>query len=88
MHPFYGPSSQQLRQRTCSWVGLASMMAYLLFWAAALPIAIRTLSRLFRQAAGSAGPDTAAVILRERYARGEIELDEFQRKTAVLERKG
>lgn len=36
MHPFYGPSTQQLGQRTCSWVGLASMMAYLLFWAAAL----------------------------------------------------
>lgn len=62
------------------------MTAYLLFWAAAIPIAIRMLTRLAGQAAGpGARADTAVAILRERYARGDIELAEFSERQAVLE---
>ena len=97
MHPYYGPS-ERLLGATSSWAGLVSMLAYLVFWAAAIPIAIRLLRRVLRGTGGSVGsvdgaaPDRAAPvdraveILRERYARGEIDTAEFAHRMETLNR--
>lgn len=85
MHPFYGPSARLLGGHGTSASGLLSMAAYLAFWAAAIVIAKRELDARFPP-----GPrvgeqqDTAMVLLRERFARGEIDATEFQSMAAVL----
>lgn len=33
MHPFYGPGSKFLGEGNIWWLGMASMLLYLLFWA-------------------------------------------------------
>ncbi|HSN59198.1 MAG TPA: SHOCT domain-containing protein [Clostridiaceae bacterium] len=87
MHPFYGPSSMFLSQDTTWWVGLVSMAVYLLFWGVVIIIAARMANKYL---AGGAfmrpKDDTAMEILRERYARGDIEIEEFMRKKEDLEK--
>lgn len=86
MHPFYGPSSQLLAQGTEWWLGLVSMVIYLLFWAVVIVIAIRLFKKYLPMLTHprSTG-DQAMAILRERYARGEIDADEFKQKKADLQ---
>ena len=86
MHPFYGPNSLLLADGNAWWLGLVSMVMYLLFWAIVIIIVIRLFKKylpLISQLKGK--EDTAMTILRERYARGEIDADEFKRKQADLE---
>jgi putative membrane protein len=88
MHPFYGPSSQLLADGNAWWLGLVSMAMYLLFWAAVIVLAVILFKRYFLP--GNRlfkGADKALDILRERYARGEIDADEFKRIKADLEEK-
>ena len=86
MHPFYGPSSQLVSDSSSWWLGLISMAMYLLFWAVVIVIAIRIFKKYFpRIIQHEAKEDTAMTILRERYARGEIDAEEFKRKKADLE---
>jgi putative membrane protein len=92
MHPFYAPSSTLLERRSTLPVGLLSMAAYLVFWAVAIPVALRMLRRTLDEGARPqhavghppGEPDPAVAVLRERYARGEIETDEFRRRVRVL----
>jgi len=77
MHPFYEPNRKLLGQKEIQ-AGLISMLAYLGFWAVAIPIALRALKRY------SAPPD-AVTILRDRYARGDIDLEEFLQRKGTLE---
>jgi putative membrane protein len=68
------------------WLAMNSMM--LLFWAVAIGLVI-WVARSFRnerQRPGSDHPNTAGPddILSERYARGEIDDDEFQRRRELL----
>ena len=85
MHPFYGPSARLLGDRATSASGLLSMAAYLAFWAAALAIAKRELDARFPQVAQpGSGPDRAIALLRERYARGEIDAVQFAEMRTVL----
>ncbi|HEX5331829.1 MAG TPA: SHOCT domain-containing protein [Cellulomonas sp.] len=92
MHPFYAPSSALLERRSTLPLGLLSMASYLVFWAVAIPVALRMLRRVLdessrpRHAVGHppGDPDPAVAVLRERYARGEIEDDEFRRRVRVL----
>ena len=77
MHPYYGPSG---RFTGDSWLGLASMAAYLAFWAVAIPVTVRLLKPLAHPAAA----DRSLQILRERYARGELSAEQFREMTAVL----
>lgn len=87
MHPFYGPSSMFLTQDTTWWVGLISMAMYLLFWCVVIIIAARMAKKyLVGGAFTHPKEDTAMAILRERYARGEIEFEEFMRKKEDLEK--
>jgi len=88
MHPFYGPSSQLLADGSAWWLGLVSMAMYLLFWAAVIVIAVILFKRYFLPGSRFlAGEDKALAILRERYAKGEIDADEFKRKKADLAEK-
>ncbi|SDB93562.1 putative membrane protein [Raineyella antarctica] len=85
MHPFYEPNARQLAGRGTSASGLLSMAAYLAFWAVALVIVRREVDARFPKGRISQ-PDTAMVLLRERFARGEIDQDQFRAMTAVLQR--
>lgn len=88
MHPFYGPSSQLLADGSTWWLGLASMAMYLLFWAAVIVIAVILFKRYFLLGSHLfTGADKALAILRERYAKGEIDAEEFKRIKADLEEK-
>lgn len=86
MHPFYEHSDRLVADRDTRALGLVSMGAYLLFWAAAIPVALRAL----RRAQASVGPDgnrdPALEIVRARYARGEIDERELGERTRALRR--
>jgi uncharacterized membrane protein len=84
VHPFYGPSAKLLGDRGS---GLVSMLAYLAFWAAALAIAKRELEERFPRGGPPAQQaDRATQVMRERFARGEIDSAQFLEMSAVLSR--
>ncbi len=86
MHPFYGPSSQLFQGGESWWLGLASMAMYLLFWAVVIVIAAKMFKKYFvRMGNPKNRDDNAMSILRERYAKGEIDAEEFRKKKADLE---
>ena len=86
MHPFYGPSSQFLGEGNVWWLGMASMILYLLFWAVVIIFAVRLFKKYFLGPDQPKGKeDTALSILRARYAKGEIDAEEFRQKKADLE---
>lgn len=84
MHPFYGPSARLLGERATSVAGLVSMAAYLAFWAGALVVAKRELDARFPRVPPDVGSDPAMRLLRERYARGEIDAVQFAEMCEVL----
>jgi putative membrane protein len=85
MHPFYEPSRRLLQGHDTRREGLLSMVAYLLFWATAVPIAIRALNRSSDRPSPPADQhDPAIAVLRMRLARGEIDVDEFVTRDALL----
>lgn len=84
VHPFYGPNARLLGGDGTSASGVVSMAAYLAFWAAAIAIARRELDARFPRGADRRPQDSAMVLLRERFARGEIDAAQFQSMAAVL----
>jgi len=87
MHPFYGQNSILLSQGSTWWAGIISMAMYLLFWGVVIFIASR-MAKKYLAGASLIQPkeDSAIKILRERYARGEIEFEEFTKKKEDLEK--
>lgn len=86
MHPFYEPSARLLARRGSSMSGIVSMAAYLAFWAAALVIAKRELDARWPTAGRCASRrDPALMVLRERFARGEIDEPQFRAMSHVLD---
>lgn len=86
MHPFYGPSDRLLSGRESRGAGLASMAAYLAFWAFALVVAKHELDARFPRVGGKSDQgDRARAILRERFARGDIDEAQFRAMTDVLD---
>lgn len=78
MHPFYGPSGRLLAEPESRGTGLVSMAAYLVFWAVAVGVGLRELNARFpKQAAARGRGDGAVDLLRERYARGEVDREQF-----------
>jgi len=66
------------------WMGLIGMVIQLLFWDVIVVIAIRLFKKLHSR---SHPNETRAIdILRERYAKGEIDTDEFNRRKTELQR--
>ena len=53
------------------------MAAYLAFWSVVVAIAGRELNRRFPRKEPPATADPAVAILRERYARGDLDRDQF-----------
>ncbi|MHC1719389.1 MAG: SHOCT domain-containing protein [Clostridiaceae bacterium] len=87
MHPFYGANSQFLGQSDYWWVGIVSMLSYLLFWAVVIIVAYRLVKKyIINTGVKISKEDTAMIILRERYARGEIASEEFHRIKEDLEK--
>lgn len=73
MHPYYAPAGTSAR------AGMVSMAAYLTFWAVVVAVAARELHRRFPQGAELAAPvpDSAMTMLRERYAGGDLNREQF-----------
>ena len=72
-HPGWGPGG---------WIWIASMV---LFWGGLLAAAVYLIRRRPAAAAtGGAGTGPAEMTLAERYARGEIDAEEYRRRQAVL----
>ncbi len=94
MHPFYGPNRRLLHREDTRREGLISMAAHLLFWAAAVPLAMRGLKRFVAQAPAGVPAETrddrrdpAIAVLRLRLARGEIDVEEYLTRYDVLRRR-
>jgi len=84
-HPFYGQNSRFWGQENSWWVGLASMLLYLFFWAVVMIYAFRLVNKYFQDGSKKIREEDSAMgILRERYARGEIGDEEFKQKKVVL----
>ncbi|CAA7601575.1 SHOCT domain protein [Acididesulfobacillus acetoxydans] len=67
------------------WSGLVGMAAQILFWLVIIGLGIYVFRRLsFGVSGNSRGTDGALSTLRERYARGEIGREEYQRCKADL----
>lgn len=86
MHPFYEHSAALLARDDSRVLGVVSMAAYLLFWAAAIPVALRMLRHALQPAGRSETDDLAVELVRARYARGEIDRAELLERTEVLRR--
>jgi len=85
VHPFYAPRARRLAGRGAAASGLVSMAAYLAFWAVALGIALHELDARWPRGRSPAGArDAAWALLRERFARGEIDEAEFRARADVL----
>ncbi|MGA9519725.1 MAG: SHOCT domain-containing protein [Trichococcus sp.] len=85
MHPFYGAVSEFFAEGYW-WVGLLSMVLYLFFWAVVIVFAVKLFKKYFadREIPPKIKEDSALTILRERYARGEIDAEEFKQKKSDL----
>jgi uncharacterized membrane protein len=90
MHPFYGPSGRLLADRARRPEGIASMAAYLGFWAVVVAVAKREVDLRWPRDAGRTAHgdpirgDSALEALRLRYARGEVDRDTFLTMRADL----
>ena len=85
MHPFYGAVNEFFF--FCYWwVGLLSMAMYLIFRAVVILFAVKLFKKYFtdRPTPPKSEEDSALKILRERYARGEIDAEEFKQKKSDL----
>ena len=66
--------------------GWAGMLLMALFWVAVIAGAIWLIARLLRGRGGRAAGSSAHDILRERYARGEIDQETYQSMRSELEK--
>ena len=69
------------------WMGLINMAIQLIFWIALIMIGVYFFRRLVRPGVSSgsfARNDASLDILRERYARGEVDLEEYQKRKEEL----
>lgn len=79
MHPFYSYSEKFLGSAGSEWIGLLSMSMYLVFWGVVIVFAYRFVKKYIVGSGGFKSNDSAMTILRERYARGEIDSEEYHR---------
>lgn len=80
----YGPNGNWMMNGSYWWVGIIMMLVQVLFWAGIIVLAVRFVrnTRLHGQSYTS---DSAMDILRDRYAKGEIDTDEFNRRKKELQ---
>lgn len=65
--------------------GWAAMLLMGVFWIAVIVAVVWSIARLVRGRGGGVGRSTAEDILRERYARGEIDEQTYHRMRSELE---
>lgn len=65
-------------------LGMAMGIAMMLFWVAIIVLAVWAVIRFSAGSHGGPGGNEARRILDERYARGEIDEDEFRKRASVL----
>ena len=72
------------------WMGLVAMAVQLLFWVFIIWLVVYVFKKYFHSnyaTRGTYSQDNALDILRERYARGEIDTEEYQMRKRDLETK-
>lgn len=68
------------------WMGLVGMALQLLFWGVVIFFAVKFIKKyLNRVDERKVKEDSAMAILRERYAKGEIDAEEYKQRKADLE---
>jgi len=69
------------------WMGLIGMAIQILFWVGIIVLGVYLFRRLSpRVSGGPIGRSDALDILRERFARGEIDAEEYQRRREILQK--
>lgn len=68
------------------WMGLIGMLVQVLFWIGIVVLAVRFFGHYSKKHHVGTLHDNALDILRERYARGDIDLEEFQRRRQELQK--
>lgn len=67
------------------WMGLVGMAVQLIFWIIVISLGVYLFRRYSpRSSSGNRGFENAVGLLQERYARGEIDSEEYQRRKADL----
>lgn len=83
MHGWYGPG---WNMGDYWWIGLLGMILQLLFWGGIIYLAYRLIKGMSRPQFEGRSSDNCINILKERYARGEIDLEEYNTRKRELER--
>lgn len=87
MHPFYDSNEKLLQEKDHWWIGLVSMLMYLLFWGIVVKVLVRLLNKnIFNSSRLISQENSAEKILSERYASGEIDLETFKEMRVNLQR--
>ncbi|NCC75565.1 MAG: hypothetical protein EOM08_03920 [Clostridia bacterium] len=86
MHPFYDSVRLLLQSNDTWWLGLISMLLYLIFWAVVCLAAYRILRQHLPALRAGQAQDRSVQILRERFARGEISVEQYREMLAVLDK--
>jgi putative membrane protein len=61
-------------------------LAMMFFWVALIAVGVWAIAAIFRRSPGQASPSDALEILKQRYARGEIDKTEYEAKRRDLDR--
>jgi len=86
MHNWAGPGSGFISQGNFWWMGPVSMIINILIVAVIIFIVVKLVNKYLMRTENTRGKeDPAMVILRQRYAKGEIDTEEFNKKKADLE---
>lgn len=67
------------------WIGWWMVLAMVLFWAGVIVLVVWGVRTLSEGGGRPAPPRRALEVLEERFARGEIDIEEFERRRATLE---
>jgi len=85
MHNFYAPGGNFLARGDYLWLALLFLVLKIVIVVVIVYFAIRFINKyLDIRCEGKIKEDSAIVILRERYARGEIDTEEFRQKEKEL----
>lgn len=87
MHGWYGSGNSWMMGGNYWWMGLIGMVIQLLFWIGIIYLAVRLLrTYLPRNNAPAKIEDNALSIIRERYAKGEIDSEHYNKLKQDLEK--
>lgn len=86
MHPFYGAGIELTQDSNMWWLNLISMAMYLFFWAVVIIIAFKLYRKHIKNPNNERTKEDSAIqILRVRYAKGEIDSEEFNKIKSDLD---